>query len=513
MSPDLERLHTAIDRIVAGQPAPVLHDPGLQELLELADLLRRELPADLPDPAFRAELRAQLLPIPPSVVDLSTRQRDRDKRMPAFAVVSAIAAVFLAIVTVGAMAMLVSDRADDEPRAADVDVARAATETSAFSTLAIAMTTTAEALPTGIGGPLNTPGAVTPQPTPEPDDTNTPVPVPTNVPVSPTESDPTATTEATVTVASTEETAVPTQLMTPTATPQRQLANIPPVDSTTVEAGPVPAASDGAGGTTATISFVLATEIPEIQATAPVYMLEPPDDAPDAFTARVGEALGLDARVVAGEYRGKPEYHVGSNDGASFHWYPKVGAFAYSGVSTGADANHDADSIRDVATEWLVDIGYPVDMLSMQDVAVQQLGDVEWLIEFPFALLPQPGYGHPLGVRMILAADGTVTDARGYWLRLAERADVPLVSAADAWDLLKSGKGYWFGSGGAFAEGGELRCESVQMSYILTSADEHLILQPVIAWRGEFVHADGVSSSGVTVFIQATRLVSGYSGP
>ena len=48
---------------------------------------------------------------------------------------------------------------------------------------------------------------------------------------------------------------------------------------------------------------------------------------------------------------------------------------------------------------------------------------------------------------------------------------------------------------------------------MLTASENGLVLQPVIAMRGELLHADGISTSGVTVFIQAGSAMAWYSGP
>jgi hypothetical protein len=50
----IDRLNRAIERLVAGQPVPVLKENELDELLRLADQLRRGLPRDTPDPGFIA---------------------------------------------------------------------------------------------------------------------------------------------------------------------------------------------------------------------------------------------------------------------------------------------------------------------------------------------------------------------------------------------------------------------------------------------------------------------------
>jgi hypothetical protein len=503
---DLERFHQAIDRAAAGRPAPVLSDPDLQELLGIASRLHQELPRDLPDPAFREALKARLIDSTSGVTSLPARRSSWFARPSNLAAASAIAAVMIALVAVGSLALLGGDDGGADPTA--VAVARTETQTMMLTTMAVATIPSTEPVPTGTGGALETPPDVTPQPTPQPALTPTHVAVATTEPTT----TPIATAAMTPTAAATEAPPNPTQEVTATSTPDVQLASLPPVNSTSVEAGPVPAAGDGAGGAATTVTYVLATTFPEIGGTAPVYFLAPPNEDAATFAASVGEALGIGTDVVVDEINGKQDFHVGTDTGASFHWFPEGGGFSYSGPADVPVAVMTTSEIVAASRKWLEQIDYPVDLLS-ESVEAQQLSDTEWLVEIALDEVPQPGYGHPLGVRMIVATDGTVTSATGYWLVPERQEDVPLIDPAEAWDALTSGYGFWFGSGGAFAEGGEMRCESIEMSYILTSSLEGMILQPVIALRGEFMHLDGLSSSGVTVFIQAARPPEGFNGP
>jgi hypothetical protein len=502
-----DRFHDALDRAAAGEPAPVQADADLQELLELASRLRVELPRDLPDPAFRADLKQRLVALAPGIASLPERRAARRQRVPNVALFGALAAVFLAAIAVGTLAVLNGDSASTDPPADAPGVARSATETATLAMLASA-TMTLEPAPTGMGGPTTTQLDETPETTPDPP-TPSPVaetPQPNNTPVAPGET-------ATAPGATEAPTAVPSPAPTATPTEDRQLAALPPVDSTTVESGPVPLADGGAGGTTAEITFTLAMAIPEIPPAAAVYVLTPPAEAPEAFVGRIGESLGLGADVEQSEDgRGKPDYHVGRDGGASFHWNPQIGAFSYTAPEREPSNARSASDIVAGCRAWLRGLGYPVELLEAE-ASTQQLSETEWLVEIEMADVPQPGFGHFLGVRFITASDGEVRSATGYWLTPVSRTDVPLISADDAWTALTSGKGYWFGAGGAFMEGGELRCQALQVSHVLTGGKDGMVLQPVVEWRGEFIHADRMSSSGVTVFIQAAREHQGYSGP
>jgi hypothetical protein len=498
---EMERFHAAVDRLAAGVPAPMVDDADLQELLDLAGRLRHDLPSGMPDPAFRASLKQRLIePYSPNVVPLPERTVSRVARFPYVAATGAVAAVFVAVFVVAAFALMGNGNDDGTPDLAGG--ADGGTETARLSTLSAVASPTANEVGTG-GDPTGGVGDATVETVP-PDSAGSPTPVlPSNTPTV-TQGEPAPTPFATL---------IATAQPTPAPTSEPQLAMVlPPVDATTVESGPVPATDDGAGGNTARMTFLLSTTLPEVPPNAPAYLLSPPDQDPVALVTRIGRELGIEGEVRISEDRGKMDYHLGTEDGRAFHWQPETGSFSFVSPDASSNADMTREEVIANCRGWLSSFGYPVEALTMAATA-QPIGDANWLVETPMDSMPQPGYGHPLGVRMITNSDGKVVDASGYWLKPAMSMDVDLISAAEAWESLTSGKGYWFGGGGAFAEGGELRVESIDISYVLTNDSDGLFLQPVFAMRGELLHADGISSSGVTVFIQASRPQARYSGP
>jgi hypothetical protein len=119
--------------------------------------------------------------------------------------------------------------------------------------------------------------------------------------------------------------------------------------------------------------------------------------------------------------------------------------------------------------------------------------------------MPDIGLGHPLGVTIYINADGTVTEASGYWLNLKASESALLHSAADIWETVSSGQGYWTG-GGIVEAGGAFSADSMQITYILTrDPSGELVLQPVVETSGEFITADGLSSARISCFVQAAR--------
>lgn len=501
---EMDRFHDAVDRLASGAPAPFVNDPDLQELLELAGRLQHDLAGGLPDPAFRASLRNQLLTPPaPGVVSLPQRaaRRQQTARFPYVAAFGSIAAVMVAVLLVGAFAMMNGDSDDTPPGIANAPVAE--TETAIAASFAISSATedsTAEDTPSSAQteSARTEPTATSAEATPS--TAVTAVTPTTSAPPSPS----TPTVVATL-IATVQPTAEPTS--------DRGLAMVlPPVDSTTVESGPVPAADPGAGGAITTMTYVLATEMPVLQPLAPAYLLAPPTEDPVQLVQQVAGSLGIDGEVSVSSEFGKTDYHISTADGRTFHWYPETGAFSFSSPGDDPGMVMTSDEVVENCKGWLSRLGYPVQALT-ETMHSQPVENTGWLVETAMNAMPQPGFGHPLGVRMIANSEGEVIDATGYWLAPMHQADVKLITAEEAWDALTAHQGYWFGAGGAYVEGGELRVESIEVSYVLTNAEEGMILQPVIAMRGEFLHADGISTSGVTVFIKAGSAMAWYSGP
>ena len=277
-SDSTERLNAAIDRMLAGGPSSVANDPELRALLQLAARLRDELPPDLPDPAFRSGLKQQLTASRPVVVPRT--RAALPARFPWVAAVSAIAAVMLAAVSVGTLGIWLGDDAGNPTRV--TELADVSADQLTATTLGIA-TMTAESNPaitldaTSPDGPSNTtasqPTGVTPPAT---------EPTPATEPPSETTPATAAPTTRTVEVTSTSE-----------ATESPSLAAVPPVDDQHVEQGPQPASDGGSGPPASDVSYLLATELPDLDDDAEVYRLVPPSVDPETFVTTMAEMMGM----------------------------------------------------------------------------------------------------------------------------------------------------------------------------------------------------------------------------
>ena len=162
VSRDTERLNRAIDRLLERQPVPVFDNEELAGLVDLAGVLQRELPRDLPDPAFREALREQLIePRPRLVVSRSDRLA---RRSPLALAGGAIAAVLVVAVAVGLVAAgqfgLGRGDADSESNAeflaTDTPISAIATATATVGSIAVVSTREPE-FPTPMAKPVNIP--------------------------------------------------------------------------------------------------------------------------------------------------------------------------------------------------------------------------------------------------------------------------------------------------------------------------------------------------------------------
>lgn len=532
-----------VDRAAhAAQPTAVPLSTTLSvettDLVLLAARLSQDLPDDLPDPGFRAALRAQLLgepatgaasvvsdepfaPLPAATLTLptsaapaATRQAAPRRRFPYFGAVTALAVVMVAAASVGTLAIWMNGDDNDDPPAIGntggvtptLSIATepggaaddAATEANAGAVATSDSSTqpTEEPQPTpdgeeGEGGPSEGSQAPTAdnEPTPEGAGVTPPAVTATVAPAS------------TATLISTTPTVPSTQ---PTVV---LLANVPPVDAAHMEQGPVPA-SDGSGPTPPReeTNVELATTLPTPGASAPLYRLAPPSVDPELLVQEVASALGITGSVTEVQgVTGDQEWAASDDSGAHFQWDPDSGAFSFV-AATDADAptgNMDQSAALAAAERWLVEIGYPVDAMSLSAEPLE-LDPTLWVVNLSVDTVPHPGIGHPIGVMAHIDLSGRVVSASGYWLTLTTQEDAPLMTAQDAWATITDCKGIWTG-GGVVGSGGDFRVDAIDVSYLLTTlGDGALVLQPVYRATGDFMTNDG-SMSRISVFVQAVR--------
>lgn len=533
------------------------------DLLLLALRLQDELPRDLPDPAFRSALLAQLLeqaatehaaqvaeraqpaPVHAATAAYATHARPAARsvatptvppsgsrrmaaasaggsgsragsppRFPYMRAIAAIAAVMVAAISVGTLAIWMND--DDSTPGGIAGGSQTATAQVALNTVSGEPTSSSDVAviePTSdvgssSGQESTTPASDTGQPTASDDPAATIASEQTPVPIS---TAATTTEAAPTTTNPTDPTATALETPTAVATAPGQptvilLANVPPVDAAHVEQGPVPGA-DGGGPTPPRDDTIvmLDTAMPASEASAPLYRLSPPAIPPAVLVQEVANALGIDGDATETQgIDGGSEWAVSDDTGAHFQWDPISGAFSFAAATddTAPTGGIDPSEALTIARQWLESIGYPVNEMTTAEPSA--LDPTLWMVNLGVDAVPHPGLGHPIGVTAHVDLDGNVVSASGYWLTVTMEEDAPLIALEDAWVVITDCKGIWTG-GGIVGAGGDFRVDAIDVSYLLTTlGDSKLVLQPVYRATGEFTASDG-SSARVSVYVQAVR--------
>ena len=491
----IDRLNRAIERLVSGQPVPVLKEGDLDELLRLAHQLRVGLPHDTPDPTFIDELRTDLFNPHPRLVQLPPRPKPRKYPLGAFAGVLGV--VLIATVSVGVLA--INGGASSRNLLRNDLPLWSATPTANLTAQFAAISSTT---PTATEEQV----AVVPVDSVEPSPTEAPLPEPTSQPDPPdtptsAESDPPAAPDPSATATSTPE-STPTSAEEQ-ATTQLLAMDLPPVDDAHVERGPLETVEAVGTPVPDDVRFELATELPKLAATAGLYHLSTPHVDPQWLLERIAQSLGIQGEIAsdADAADGRETYQLSEGSTVVFSWTPRSGAFSCS-LPTPEDVGEGVSDIVDHALTWLRNLGYPIDPEAAQPVVTQIEPDA-WRVEVPLSDLPNPAVGHPLNVSLTLNTQGQVLQASGYWVKVSQSMDVALMSAEQAWQALQDGSGYW-PSGPLPDVPGVFSVESFGVSYVLTLDEQgELVLQPVVTAGGAFHGDDGSLIPGLKVLIQA----------
>ena len=227
-----EQLDQAIDQILAGGTPPASGDAQLDRLVALAARLHRDLPRDLPDPAFRARLKDDLTGRIP-IVQPAARRTFALTRLPIY---GSLAAVFVLAIAAGVMAIWLDGR--DEPPTQIANTTLMSATVSPTSPADVSTTAT------GFGDVVARTAEATMSAT-----TALLLPTATLAPAATAEPSPTVG-EAPPATAPPEFATTPPESATPPAPASATvaLASLPAIDSATIEQGPVPAASGASRG-------------------------------------------------------------------------------------------------------------------------------------------------------------------------------------------------------------------------------------------------------------------------
>jgi hypothetical protein len=257
------------------------------------------------------------------------------------------------------------------------------------------------------------------------------------------------------------------------------------------------------------VAVTLDTPLPDLDDTAPLYTLTPPDVDPVALVEGVAAVLDIDAPVVQEvDATGKVEYSVFGADDSHFVWTPETGGFQFALTESEWDASPAEEVTAELVVAntltWLATIGYPAENLTAQPL-VEEDADGSWRLEIWTDSVPFNSFGHPLGVIVTVNAAGVVTGGSGFWLTLDREENVAILSADDAWQAIADLQGYWTG-GGIAAGGGEFTVDRLFLGYTLTRVDgmDELVYQPTIIAQGDFTSPNG-GATRLTVYLQASE--------
>lgn len=469
LTPEVDRFSRKIERVLVGQPSPVM-DGSTEELVQVAQLIQQRLSDDLIDPGFREQLKQDLIDPGPRLLPFRPRYRRRYP-IPAFA--GALAVVMIATAAAGWMVL-----SDYSLTGNDSSLS---SEGASISGAVAFVTPSAEEGQIelqGIGATNDQHATATPETAEGFNPGNSEIAMASNT--------------------ATEQSASPTQTaQEPTA------LDLPPVDGAHIELGALATPRTVPSSAFDGVRFTLAGELPDLESSATIYEFSTPFVNARMILRGVAEFLGIEDEIQVAEYHGRMAYSlVSDTDGARFTWFPLSGAFSCS-VPPGEPAETN-EEISAAAIQWLRDFGFPIDEETTKPV-IQTLEDGQRFVHVPLGELPETAIGHPVRVTLELDAEGRIVRASGYWLRVTETDDVPLINADQAWQRLQAGKGYWPERPSIHGDG-DLVIENLTVSYILTTdaTNKDLVLQPVIAAQGRFIPDNGEATISTTVYLQAT---------
>jgi hypothetical protein len=428
-----DRLDEALERRLNGDDI-TNDDPELQELLDLSARLEQTLPDDLPDPAFRHNLKQQLLSQPqPSLAEPVDLARERFHRRLAGSTwrLSAAAAAFLIVILVAvvmAMGPMSGDSDDDmEEQPASLQ---------------------------GIGDDYTTPEQDVD--TFDTDDRRTVEPEWVN---------------ATLPPFDTNHVVLNPLLGMPLGMPAPKIE-------------PLVAFDDDA-------------EMPDMPETAPVYYFSAPPN-PEALISSVQRALGIEGELEPGSAEDGTPYRLINDSGQTIvKWDPGSAFFHYIGRNADPEFTGYAEpgsDPSDISESFLETIGF--DLYSVDYVIDVEVSGSETHIRFKASSLPEMGLDVWLGAVVVIDEDDQVAEARMMWLSLIGVREATLRPPGETWDLGERGHGFWppheAPDGRVLVE--VLR---TKMVYLLTRHDHATyVLQPAVKFVGRYSDDDDDDPTG-----------------
>jgi hypothetical protein len=427
-----EQFDDLFERVRAGGQ-PLNADSELIELVRLASRVERELPEDLPDPAFRHRLKQDLLnDAQPGrePVDIAEQRWERRLAGSSWRVAAAAAALSLFVIAAITMAMgpFGSDGEDDSLAPSDQQTAFDAGDDES----------TAEE----------------------------------------------ATDTATVTLQGDDG-----------APDQRQwdAASLPPLDVEHVVFDPAiePQATAAPDQEYPTIEYLQDMSVPDMPETAPVFYFSAPPN-PEMLLTNIQHALGLRGELREGSLGNDHRYRlVNASDQDILIWDPASAFLEFYASRAAFDTNEIAEpesSPVEIAWTFLETIGF--DIYSMDyEPTVEELDNGVTRITFHPTSLPRQGLDLSLGVIIVFDRYEQIQEARMIWLSLIDQRDVKLRDPEEAMESGKNGEGFWPPNE---MPDGPVHVYEAAMVYLMTRIDNTtFVLQPTMKFFGTIGDASG----------------------
>lgn len=450
--PQAEAFDEALERLRNGK-AGENDDPEMEELLHLAGRLDRELPGDLPDPAFRDRLKRQLLTgqysleAPTDIDEARWRRRLLASPWRAGAAAASVAVILILAVVLGLDSLTGTSEDDTDPSDQ------------------VAMPVDDDAVEE------------------QPDE----APVPEGDAVEEAE-EPPADSDSDMGILQADD-----GPDAPVESDQWQPANLPPFDGRHIVVAPLSATTllAEASETDPEVEWANGIEMPDLPESAPVYYLSAPPD-PMALMATMERTFEIDGTIIEGDSESSIPYELLNGDEEPIlQWDPTAAYFQFNGAAAAIDVDLpgiDSDDVVERAHAWLEMIGF--DLFSIEYATDTEAAGDATVVRLEPVDMPETGLGLKLGAELIITADGMIQEASGFLLSLVDVRDMPVRAPSEAWTMAREGDAFWPDVDHALDDP-MVAIAEVKIIHLLTRLDEaNYVLQPAVKFMGEADEAE-----------------------
>lgn len=220
--------------------------------------------------------------------------------------------------------------------------------------------------------------------------------------------------------------------------------------------------------------------------TSSVYYLNAPPDGGSLLNA-VSSTLEIEGELVEGNGDGEPYRIVGPDDTDIMRWDPASAFFHFQVDSTEfsvGDLLDEGTGPSAIAIRFLEIIGFDLHTIDYEHRVVEGDGITE--VQFRPHEFPDTGLDVDLGGSVFVNQDGAVVEARLYWLSLIDQEIVSLRDSEEIRHDFENEIGY---APPAPDDTDEMTIEAEDMMFVhvLTRLGEsHFVLQPAVKVMGEY---------------------------